>query len=139
MATEDYSKLKKTVTKTRSENIASWKDISKNIKDGLKSIDGLEAFFNEATTTFKVNAKLASTKTDDWVRVADQIIAKQTELKAAEKAKDKAKVKDLEKDIKDLEKLATAHSTQVSATIDETNALKAKVQDRLQLISGVTP
>ncbi|MEM9146553.1 MAG: hypothetical protein AAGC57_10165 [Pseudomonadota bacterium] len=138
MAVEDYAKLKKMVAKNRSDNVATWKEIQKNIKESLKQIETLESFFSDASTTFQVNTKMAGTKLDDWARVADQIIAKQTELKAAVKKKDKAAIKDLEKDIRDLDKLAVAHQTQVSKTIDATNELKANVLERVDQLSGVT-
>lgn len=130
MAVEDYAKLKKVVQKNRADNVAAWKEIHKSIKETKKQLETVGTFISDSATTIQVNAKLMGTKIDDWVRVADQIIAKQTELKAAVKAKDKAKIKDLEKDIKDLHKLAEAHQQQASKTVEETNELKDQVIER---------
>lgn len=138
MAIADYAKLKKTVAKTRSENVATWKDIQKTVKESQKRLESIEGFLSDSATSIQLNARMAGTKLDDWVRVADRIIAKQTELKTAAKRKDKAAVKDLEAEIRDLDALATAHRSAFSKTIEETNALKAAIRERHEQIGAVT-
>lgn len=134
---DDYAKLKKTASKTATENTDAWKQNEADIKESLKKAEKVVEYLKKSLTTHTDNSKMAYAEFGGWTKLADEIIEKQTAHAAAKKAKDKAKMKDIEKELKKLEKSASAYETNISKGVETANTHLAEVRKCMTSVDAV--
>lgn len=135
---EDYSKLKKSADKVATENKAQWKANEKEIKDALKRCNEIRDHLKKALQTHIDNAKMAHAEYGGWTKLADDIIAQQTKLADAKKNKDKAAQTGIEKELKKLEKPATAYEANISAGVGTANDYMNEVRKVITALDDIT-
>ncbi|GMG83059.1 hypothetical protein LNKW23_22720 [Paralimibaculum aggregatum] len=119
MAIEDYAKMKTESGKLRKENTEARKKITKRLDDCAKKAEKLKTSFKDNQGILDTFTKRADEGYAAWLKVADEIIPLQTELKEARKRKDTAKVKDLEGRIAKLDRKAAKEADKVSGAVKE--------------------
>lgn len=134
---DDYSKIKKDADKVIAENSTSWKDSHKEIKDAMKKAQQIHEYLKKALETHVSNAKMAQAEYGGWSKMADEIIAKQKELAEAKKAKDKAAVADLEKELKKLEKPAKSYQANITKGVETANEHMSGVREKIAAVNAI--
>lgn len=130
MSVPDYKKIM--------VDIKKWDSGSKaNEKARHRQFDEASAAISKAADALKSDVALwsllyqqAYTINKQWYKVADKVIPKQDELRAAEKAKDKKKAATLTKEIEKLHKEATKFATDFG----KTHAELSKIDKRFSAI-----
>ena len=124
MGVSDYKARRIKVKGIIDENEATWKQLGNRIDASAKRAREIADALGYGLEDFDKHWTANDEHMEAWYGLADRIIALQAEQKAATKARDKARAKELEKEIAKLDKEAQGIEKKAQKTLREANALK---------------